>query len=93
MYVIPPDVFYWTFQGQPPRVSSARVPPNFSNRGNMCMLERPGVSPHITNTLRLHMLQSETAFSVLLYVMGVGISGGVVGVRTASACGSPTSLC
>ena len=89
MCVVPPDVLYW----QPPRLSSARVPRNFGNHGNMCMLVRRGVSPQAIDTLRLHQLQSETAFFVLLYIREVGISGGVVGVQTASACGSAMSLC
>ena len=93
MCVVPPDVLYWTLQGQPPRLSSARVPRNCGNHGNMCMLVHRGVSPRTIDTRRLHQLQSETAFFVLPYVREVGISGGVVGVQTASACGSATSLC
>ena len=82
MCVVPPDVLYSTLQGQPPRLSYARVPRNFGNRGNMCMLVRRGVSPQTIDTLRLHQLQSETAFSVLPCVREVGISGGAVGVQT-----------
>ena len=93
MCVVPQDVLYWTLLGQPPWLSSARVPRNFGNHGNMCMLVRRGVSPQTIDTLRLHQLQSETAFSVLPYVREVGISGGAVGVQTVSAYGSATSLC
>ena len=93
MCVVPPDVLYWTHQGQPPRLSSARVPQNFGAHGNMCMLVRRGVSPQTTDTLPLHRWRSETAFSVLPYVREVGISHGAVGVQTASAFGSATWLC
>ena len=93
MCVVPPDVLYWTLQGQHPRLSSARVPRNFRNRSDMCMLVRRGVSPQTIDTLRLHQMQSETTFSMLPYVREVGVSGGVVGVQAASAYGSTTSLC
>ena len=68
-----------------PRLSPARVPRSFGNHGNMCMSVRRGVLPQTIDTLRLHQLQSETAFFVLPYVREVGISGGAMGVQTASA--------
>ena len=92
MCVVPPDVLYWTLRGQPPRLSSARVPRNFGHHGDMCMLVHRGVSPPAIDTLRLHQLQSKTVFFVLPYVKEVGISSGAVGVQMASACGSPTAL-